>query len=74
MDLPTHPPLPPPASPPLHPPASPPLHPPPTPSSPPQVKNVQNILATNVSVCGALGQPFASQLALIYVDMLAVYK
>eukprot|EP00887_Chlorella_sp_A99_P002494 scaffold10.g2494.t1 len=38
------------------------------------VKNVQNILQTNVSVCSSLGQPYASQLNLIFLDMLAVYR
>mmetsp|Transcript_13459 Transcript_13459/g.38211 ORF Transcript_13459/g.38211 Transcript_13459/m.38211 type:complete len:1071 (+) Transcript_13459:123-3335(+) len=38
------------------------------------VRNVQNILQTNVSVCQALGQPYVSQLMLIYVDMLNIYK
>lgn len=38
------------------------------------IRNVQNILQTNVSVCSSLGAPFASQLNLIFVDALAVYK
>ena len=38
------------------------------------VRNVQNILQTNVSVCSSLGAPFTTQLNLIFVDMLAVYK
>lgn len=38
------------------------------------VRNVQNILQTNVSVCSSLGGPFITQLNLIFVDMLALYK
>jgi len=38
------------------------------------VRNVQNILQTNVSVCSSLGAPFITQLNLIFVDMLALYK
>ena len=38
------------------------------------VRNVANILATNVAVCSALGQPYAGQLNLIFLDMLAVYR
>lgn len=38
------------------------------------IRNVQNILQTNVSVCQALGPPYMSQLVLIYVDMLNIYK
>ena len=38
------------------------------------LKNVQNILATNVSVCSSLGPPFASQMSHIYIDMLTVYR
>ena len=38
------------------------------------VRNVQNILATNVSVASSLGHPFLSQIQLIYIDMLNLYK
>ena len=37
------------------------------------VRNIQNILATNVSVCSSLGHPFISQLQHIYMDMLSLY-
>ena len=37
------------------------------------VRNIQNILATNVSVCSSLGHPFVSQLSHIYMDMLSLY-
>ena len=38
------------------------------------IRNVQNILQTNVAVCSSLGSPFITQMNLIFVDMLAVYK
>lgn len=38
------------------------------------VKNVQNILQTNVSVCSSLGSQFVVQLNRIFMDMLSVYK
>ncbi len=38
------------------------------------VRNVQNILQTNCSVASSLGPPFLSQMSLVYVDMLSVYK
>ena len=38
------------------------------------LKNVQNILATNVAVCSSLGPPFLSQMSKIYIDMLMVYR
>lgn len=38
------------------------------------VRNLQNLLQTNVSVCTSLGPSFASQLNRIYLDVLAVYK
>ena len=38
------------------------------------IRNLQNILQTNVSVCSSLGQPFITQMTLIYQDMLNVYK
>jgi exportin-1 len=38
------------------------------------VKDVQNILQTNVSVCSSLGAPFVTQIDLIFLDMLSVYK
>ncbi|EGV60742.1 Karyopherin transporter [Yamadazyma tenuis] len=38
------------------------------------VKIIANILKTNVAVCKALGPGFYSQLGMIYVDMLSLYK
>ena len=38
------------------------------------IKNVQNILQTNVSVCSSLGHPFLPQLSKIYLDMLNAYR
>ena len=38
------------------------------------VRNLQNLLQTNVSVCTSLGPSFASQLNRIYLDVLAVYR
>ena len=38
------------------------------------IKNVQNILQTNVSVCTSLGHPFLSQMSRIYTDMLNFYR
>ena len=38
------------------------------------IRNVQIVLQSNVSVCSSLGHPFSSQLSLIFVDMLSVYK
>lgn len=38
------------------------------------IRNVQNILQTNVSVCSSLGHPFITQFNLIFLDVLAVYK
>ncbi len=38
------------------------------------VKTIANIIKTNVSVCKALGPGFYSQLGLLYVDMLSLYK
>ena len=38
------------------------------------VKNIQNILQTNVSVCSSLGQPFVTQMSHIYQDSLNVYR
>ena len=38
------------------------------------IKNVQNILQTNVSVCSSLGHPFLSQMSRIYTDMLNFYR
>lgn len=37
------------------------------------VRNIQTILATNVSACSSLGNPFVSQLTRIYRDMLSLY-
>lgn len=39
-----------------------------------RVKIIANIIKTNVSVCKALGPGFYSQLGLMYVDMLSLYK
>lgn len=38
------------------------------------MKTVQHILQCNMSVCQSLGQSFLSQLTVIYVDMLKVYR
>ncbi|VDN31077.1 unnamed protein product [Gongylonema pulchrum] len=38
------------------------------------VKNILNILKTNVSACRTIGEPFICQLSKIYLDMLNVYK
>lgn len=38
------------------------------------MRNVQNILSTNASVASSLGQPFLSQITLIYLDMLNMYR
>ena len=38
------------------------------------VRNVQNILQTNVSVASSLGPPFMSQMLIIYEHMLTMYK
>jgi len=38
------------------------------------VKQLANILKTNVRACKALGHPFVTQLGRIYLDMLNVYK
>lgn len=38
------------------------------------IKNVQNILQTNVSVCSSLGHPFLSQMSRIYGEMLNFYR
>jgi exportin-1 len=38
------------------------------------VRAVLNILQTNTSVASALGQAFLSQISLIYLDMLNVYR
>ena len=42
--------------------------------APEVVRNVQNILQTNCSVASSLGPPFLSQMSIIYVDMLNVYR
>lgn len=42
--------------------------------TPDVVRNVQNILQTNCSVASSLGSPFLSQMSIIYVDMLNVYR
>lgn len=38
------------------------------------IRNIQNILSTNCSVSTSLGQPFLSQITLIYLDMLNMYR
>ncbi len=38
------------------------------------VKNVANILKTNVAACRSIQSPFIVQLSKIYLDMLNVYK
>jgi exportin-1 len=38
------------------------------------IRNVQNILQTNMSVCSSVGQPFLTQLSRIYLDMLKLYR
>uniref|UniRef100_F1KQU0 Exportin-1 n=1 Tax=Ascaris suum TaxID=6253 RepID=F1KQU0_ASCSU len=38
------------------------------------VKNIANILKTNVAACRSIGSPFICQLSKIYLDMLNVYK
>jgi hypothetical protein len=38
------------------------------------IRNVQNIMQTNVAVCSALGHSFISHLNIIYLDMLSIYK
>lgn len=41
---------------------------------PETVKLLGNIMKTNVSVCSSVGSPFLSQLTVIYLDLLALYK
>lgn len=41
---------------------------------PEAVKQLANILKTNVRACKALGHPYVVQLGRIYLDMLNVYK
>jgi len=43
-------------------------------SHPDTMKNITNILKTNVRTCTSLGHPFISQMGRIYLDMLNVYK
>jgi len=38
------------------------------------VKNLSNILKTNVAACSSVGYPFLAQIGRIYMDMLALYK
>lgn len=38
------------------------------------VKIIANIIKTNLAVCKSLGQGFYSQLGLIYIDMLSLYR
>eukprot|EP00271_Cylindrocystis_brebissonii_P003986 TRINITY_DN15300_c0_g1_i1.p1 TRINITY_DN15300_c0_g1~~TRINITY_DN15300_c0_g1_i1.p1 ORF type:complete len:1098 (+),score=241.20 TRINITY_DN15300_c0_g1_i1:845-4138(+) len=42
--------------------------------NPEVVRSVLNILQTNTAVASSLGQPFLSQISLIYLDMLNVYR
>lgn len=42
--------------------------------NPETVKIIANIIKTNVAVCTSLGPGFYSQLGLIYLDMLSLYK
>lgn len=42
--------------------------------NPEVVKQLANILKTNVRACKALGQPYVVQLGKIYLDMLNIYK
>lgn len=42
--------------------------------TPEVVRHLLNILETNTSTCQALGQPFQSQVGVVYSDMLRVYK
>lgn len=42
--------------------------------SPEVVRHLLNILETNTSTCSSLGQPFHTQVAVVYQDMLRVYK
>ncbi|KAI3643102.1 hypothetical protein MP228_012657 [Amoeboaphelidium protococcarum] len=41
---------------------------------PDQVKQLANILKTNVAACSSIGSPFISQMAKIYMDMLNLYR
>lgn len=41
---------------------------------PEAVKQLGNILKTNVRACQAIGHPFVTQLGRIYLDMLNVYQ
>ena len=38
------------------------------------VKNIQNIIQTNVSVCSTLGAPFVVQFNRMFMELLSVYK
>ena len=38
------------------------------------IKNLGNIMKTNVSACVAIGSPFIIQISNIYMDLLALYK
>lgn len=38
------------------------------------IKNVQNILQTNASVCSSLGHPFVTQMSKTYADLLNFYR
>eukprot|EP00850_Spirogloea_muscicola_P001269 SM000004S15139 [mRNA] locus=s4:1467240:1477373:- [translate_table: standard] len=41
---------------------------------PDSIRAILNILQTNTSVASALGQPFLTQITLIYLDMLNIYR
>lgn len=43
-------------------------------SNPELVKIIANIIKTNVAVCGPLGPYYSPELAIIYLDMLSLYK
>lgn len=42
--------------------------------APEVMRNLQNLLQTNVSVCSSLGNAYAPQLNVIYLDVLAIYR
>jgi exportin-1 len=43
-------------------------------NAPDQVKQLANIMKTNVAACSSIGGPFIVQVARIYMDMLSLYK
>jgi exportin-1 len=42
--------------------------------NPETLKDIQRVLRTNAAVCRSVGPSFAKQLALLYMDMLSLYK